>query len=84
VALVGLAQAEGSLPVAELVRRGITLRGEYAYLREDFASAIAMLAEHPLPLDWLTIVPLSEGPEAFRRLVTAPGGTIKVLFEMGG
>ena len=83
VALVGLGQAEGALPAAELVRRGITLRGHYAYTRRDFEAALELLAEAPPPTDWLTILALSEGAEGFRRLVHEPHAVTKVLLTPG-
>ena len=83
VALVGLGQAEGALPAAELVRRGITLRGHYAYTRRDFEAALELLAEAPPSTDWLTILALSEGAEGFRRLVHEPHAVTKVLLTPG-
>lgn len=67
------------MPAADLVRRGVTLRGHYAYTRTDFEEALAFLAESPPPLDWLTVMELSEGAEGFRRLVEEPSSVTKVL-----
>jgi threonine dehydrogenase-like Zn-dependent dehydrogenase len=83
VALVGLGQAEGPLPAAELVRRGVTLRGHYAYTRRDFEAALVLLAEAPPASDWLTVLALSEGAEGFRRLVHEPHAVTKVLLTPG-
>ena len=83
VALVGLGQAEGPLPAAELVRRGVTLRGHYAYTRRDFEAALALLAEAPPSTDWLTVLALSEGAEGFHRLVHEPHAVTKVLLTPG-
>jgi L-gulonate 5-dehydrogenase len=79
VTVIGLGQAEGMVTVGDLVRRGITMRGHYAYTRADFDAALATLAAHPPGLEWLTVLPLSEGAEAFRRLVEEPEGTVKAL-----
>jgi threonine dehydrogenase-like Zn-dependent dehydrogenase len=81
VALVGLGQAEGKMPAADLVRRGITVRGHYAYTRRDFVEALMLLRDDPPPGDWLTVLALSEGAEGFRRLVSEPGTVTKVLLE---
>lgn len=81
VALVGLGQADGGMPAVDLVRRGITVRGHYAYTRADFADALALLAESPPPLDWLTPLPLAEGDTGFRRLVEEPGAVTKILLS---
>jgi threonine dehydrogenase-like Zn-dependent dehydrogenase len=79
VTIIGLGAAEGPMAVGDLVRRGIAVRGHYAYTRADFEAALAMLAEHPPPLGWLSTLPLREGAEGFRRLVEAPGEYVKVL-----
>lgn len=79
VALVGLGQAEGGMPVGDLVRRGVTVRGHYAYTRRDFEDALALLAERPPPQDWLTVLALADGAEGFHRLVTEPAVVTKVL-----
>ena len=83
VTVIGLGQAEGTVAVGDMVRRAITLRGHYAYTRADFDAALGMLAEHPPDLDWLTLMPLDEGAEAFRRLVEEPAATIKALLAVG-
>lgn len=84
VAIVGLGQAEGGMPVADLVRRGIAIRGQYAYTRADFRAALALLAERPPPSDWLDVFPLRDGAEAFRRLVHEPGSVTKALLAPRG
>jgi L-iditol 2-dehydrogenase len=79
VALVGLGQAEGSMPTGDLVRRGVAVRGHYAYTRRDFEDALALLAESPPPVDWVTVLGLSDGAEGFRLLVEEPSVATKVL-----
>jgi threonine dehydrogenase-like Zn-dependent dehydrogenase len=83
VVVVGLAQAEGGMPVADLVRRSIRLRGQFAYTRAEFAEALGMLAADRLPADWLEVMPLAEGPAAFTRLADAPDATAKILLKPG-
>lgn len=82
VTVIGLGQAEGVVAVGDMVRRGITMRGHYAYTRADFDAALQTLAEHPPDLGWLTTLPLSEGAEAFRRLVEEPDATVKALLAV--
>ena len=81
VTIIGLGQAEGTFAAGDVVRRGITVRGHYAYTRADFDAALAMLAEHPPALDWLRSMPLAEGAEGFRLLVDEPATNIKILLE---
>src|SRR5919199_3754519 len=47
VIVLGLAAEEGTLPIADLVRRGVAIRGHYAYTAADFAAAAQMLQERP-------------------------------------
>jgi threonine dehydrogenase-like Zn-dependent dehydrogenase len=79
VVVLGLAQAEGTVPVGALVRRGVTLRGHYAYTRADFDAALALLADSPPPLDWLDFAGLADGAESFRRIVHSPAKVTKVI-----
>jgi len=79
VVMLGLGNAEAAFPMAQLVRRAIHLRGQFAYTRADFARAVAILAEGDLPLDWLMTAPLTEGADAFANLVDRPAEYTKVL-----
>ncbi len=83
VCVVGLGQAEGGISMGELVRRGITVRGHYAYSRADFEAALELLAQAPPPLDWIDVVGLEQAAESFRRLVEEPGSVTKVLVDIG-
>jgi threonine dehydrogenase-like Zn-dependent dehydrogenase len=82
VAIVGLGQADGAVPIGDLVRRGVGVRGHYAYTRADFEAALRLLADDPPPLDWLTVLPLAEGAEGFRRLADEPARYAKVLLSI--
>jgi threonine dehydrogenase-like Zn-dependent dehydrogenase len=81
--IVGLGQADGAMPVADLVRRSIRVRGQFAYTRAEFAEALALLAADGLPTGWLEVKPLTEGPAAFARLADAPDATAKILLQPG-
>ncbi len=81
IVMVGLGEAEGRFPMALLVRRAITLRGQFAYSRAEFARALAILAEGDLPLDWISCAPLEQGADAFANLVDRPAEYAKVLLE---
>jgi threonine dehydrogenase-like Zn-dependent dehydrogenase len=79
VVMLGLGNAEGTFPMAVLVRRAVTLRGQFAYTRAEFAQAVDVLAEGDLPLDWLQTAPLAEGADAFANLVDHPAQYAKVV-----
>jgi threonine dehydrogenase-like Zn-dependent dehydrogenase len=81
VVVLGLGTAEGSFPMAVLVRRAITLRGQFAYSRSDFGAAVELLAEGNLDLGWLSQLPLAQGPGAFANLVEHPAQWTKVVLS---
>jgi threonine dehydrogenase-like Zn-dependent dehydrogenase len=82
VDVVGLGQNSGVVAVGDIVRSGLTFRGTYAYTREDFAAALAMLAERPPPASWLERMPLREGPAAFE--AAAGAQAVKILLQPDG
>jgi threonine dehydrogenase-like Zn-dependent dehydrogenase len=85
VCIVGLGQADGAMPVAELVRRGIAVRGHFAYSPDDFEAALALLVTSPPPLDdWVDAVSLAHGATGFERLVAEPQRYTKVLVSIEG
>ena len=84
VVVLGLAEADGGMPVADLVRRSIRVRGQFAYTRAEFTDALALLADDPLPGEWLEVMPLDDAPAAFARLADAPDGTAKILLKPAG
>ncbi len=81
IAEVGLTQGTGQMAVGDLVRRGLTLRGVYAYTEEDFRRAFDLLRESPPPLDWVARAELNSGPKTLSDLVDGTG-PIKVVFEL--
>jgi threonine dehydrogenase-like Zn-dependent dehydrogenase len=81
VVVLGLGNAEGTFPMAVLVRRAIALRGQFAYSRADFATAVEILAEGDLDLDWLSWAALEDGADAFANLVDRPAQYTKVILS---
>ena len=81
VVVLGLGNAEGNFPMVVLVRRAIALRGQFAYSRADFATAVAILAEGDLELDWLSSASLADGADAFANLVDRPAQYTKVILH---
>lgn len=79
VVVLGLGIAEGIFPMATLVRRAISVRGQFAYSRADFARAVEILGDEDLDLSWLTDAPLAEGAQAFANLVERPAEFSKVV-----
>ena len=79
VAILGLGDDEVALPLADVVRRGVRIRGHFAYLRADFHAALELLRTRPLDDAWLDVMPLASGAEAFRALVDEPERVTKVV-----
>jgi threonine dehydrogenase-like Zn-dependent dehydrogenase len=80
VILTGLHEESSTLPVADVIRREIVLRGSFAYTPANFTDALARLARGEMRLDpWIVEAPLSEGGMWFDRLIEEPGGVAKVL-----
>lgn len=80
VILSGLHEETSAVPVADVIRREIALKGSFAYTPADFAAAINLLAEGRVRLDpWIVEAPLAEGGHWFDRLIDAPGDVSKVL-----
>lgn len=84
VVIVGLGDDVGPLAVGRLVRAGLTVRGSYAYTRDQFGSALKMLSERPpSTMSWVERCPLRDGASAFEQLSTVTGNAAKVLLEVG-
>ena len=81
VILSGLHEEVSTLPVADIIRREITLHGSFCYTQEDFHAAAGLLAEGKIHLGpWMVEAPLAQGGEWFERLCAEnPGQVAKVL-----
>jgi threonine dehydrogenase-like Zn-dependent dehydrogenase len=80
VVLVGLHEETSTMPVADMIRREITVRSSFCYTPANFATALSLLASDAVRLDpWIVEAPLSEGGAWFERLVKGPGDVAKVL-----
>lgn len=76
----GLHEETSALPVADMIRREITVKGAFAYSPANFAAALDLLAQDKIKLDpWITEAPLHEGGQWFDRLIESPGNVSKVL-----
>jgi threonine dehydrogenase-like Zn-dependent dehydrogenase len=84
VVIVGLGQFTGNMEIGDLVRRGISVRGTYAYTRADFEAALALLAKSPPTVGWLERLPLREGATAFADLAGQRTNAVKILLQPMG
>lgn len=83
VVLSGLHEETSSMPVADIIRREITLHGSFCYTPSDFQEAVSLLAQGKVNLDpWIVEAPLADGGPWFERLSAEnPGGVAKVLLR---
>ena len=81
VVLSGLHEESSAIPVAEVIRREITLVGSFCYTAHEFRIAVGLLGQGLLSLGpWIVETPLSEGQVWFERLCADnPGRIAKVL-----
>jgi len=78
--LVGLAADATPIDFHPVVRRGLTLRGAYAYTDADYDAALALLLDGRAGLGELEpVLPLEAGPDAFAELAAGPSGRLKVF-----
>jgi threonine dehydrogenase-like Zn-dependent dehydrogenase len=80
--IVGLGENTGPVDIGTLVRAGLTIRGTYAYTREQFGRALQMLSEQPPAMSWVQRRKLSDGAEAFERLAAVTSDATKILLEV--
>ena len=77
---IGLHDRETSLAVADLVRNQVTIRGTYAYTREEFRLTMELLASGRIGIGTLSpVLPLLRGPEVFAELAAGPSSQVKVF-----
>jgi threonine dehydrogenase-like Zn-dependent dehydrogenase len=77
---IGLAHEDTPVAYRILVRRGLTLRGSYAYTPQDFDRALELLLAGRVGLGPLEeVLPLGAGPEVFAELASGPSERLKVF-----
>ncbi len=78
--LLGLADDAAPVDLAGVVRRGVTLRGAYAYRADDYDAALAHLLAGRAGLGPLEpVLPLAEGPAQFAELARGPSGRVRAF-----
>jgi threonine dehydrogenase-like Zn-dependent dehydrogenase len=78
--MVGLATDATPVDFHPVVRRGLTLRGSYAYTDADYDAALALLLDGRAGLGELEpVLPLDAGPDAFAELAAGPSARLKVF-----
>lgn len=82
IALVGMTNDVGPIPIRTVISREMDLRGCYAYCLADFEQAISLLGERLLPIQsFVSEVGLEDGPAVFHELTNPGSNRTKVLFS---
>lgn len=83
VIFTGLHESHASLPINDIIRNEINIKGAFAYTPEDFEIALQWLMERKVVLLPGTIfLPIEEGQSAFDRLIENAENVTKVLLTL--
>lgn len=82
IASIGLAAATATVPIGDIVRKAVVVRGVYAYTPADFATALELLDEHPDVPEWVAEADLEDGPRVLHDL-SEGRGPVKAVFVRG-
>ena len=80
---IGLASGAGGLDVRRMTLQEVTFIGTYTFTRADFAQTLTAIAAGRLgPLDWVEERGLSEGPGAFKDILSGKAAHPKIMFRL--
>jgi 2-desacetyl-2-hydroxyethyl bacteriochlorophyllide A dehydrogenase len=84
VILLGMAQQKSDIDFVTSIRKEHRVSMSFAYTPLDFARSLEILTQGYLDLDpWTTTLPLERGQEAFEKMSSTPGSTLKMLLQIG-
>jgi len=82
VLFMGLAEQRSDLDVITMIRKEQRLIGSFAYADRDFSAAQRLIETGAADFSrWTETLGLEQGPEAFHRLTTDPGATLKIVLQ---
>ncbi|THF80397.1 galactitol-1-phosphate 5-dehydrogenase [Cohnella fermenti] len=83
VVFTGLHEAASALPINDMIRSEISVKGAFAYSQEDFETALLWIGQGRTGLlPWTETVPIREGAAAFEKLIGRPGPVAKILLSL--
>ena len=84
VVVIGLHDEESLVEMNYVVRQEVTIVGCFAYSKDDFGRAFALLTRGLIQAgaDWLEERPLAAGPEAFAELVDGTARATKIVLRV--
>lgn len=83
VVLLGMSQERSEIDFVTSIRKEHRVAMSFAYTPVDFERSLALLNAGEIDLTpWTVEMPLEQGQEAFDRMSTAPGATLKMLLRV--
>jgi threonine dehydrogenase-like Zn-dependent dehydrogenase len=84
MAFLGLGENESSLPFIEMIRNEQAIFTTFAYTPGDFVDSVRLIESGRVRLErWMETRRLDEGQASFMKMAHDPGGTLKLLLEVG-
>ena len=83
VVLLGMGQERSEIDFVTSIRKEHRVAMSFAYTPADFARALQLLVDGEIDLSpWTVEMPLEQGQQAFERMTSAPGETLKMLLRV--
>jgi threonine 3-dehydrogenase len=83
VVLLGMGHEKSEIDFVTSIRKEHRVTMSFAYTPGDFARALQLLIDGEIDLSpWTVEMPLEQGQQAFDRMATAPGDTLKMLLRV--
>jgi threonine dehydrogenase-like Zn-dependent dehydrogenase len=83
VVLLGMGSERGELDFVTSIRKEHRVAMSFAYTPVDFERALALLKSNQIDLTpWTVEEPLERGQQAFERMSSAPGDTLKMVLRV--
>ncbi len=83
VVFTGLHEADSTLPINDMIRSEMTVKGAFAYSQEDFETALLWIGQGRTNLlPWAETTPLRDGSSAFEKLIGGPGKIAKIFLSL--
>jgi threonine dehydrogenase-like Zn-dependent dehydrogenase len=83
VVLLGMSQERSEIDFVTSIRKEHRVVMSFAYTPVDFERSLALLKAGEVDLTpWTVEMPLEQGQQAFDRMTTAPGATLKMLLRV--
>lgn len=83
VVLLGMSQERSEINFVTSIRKEHRVAMSFAYTPVDFERSLELLSSGEIDLSqWTVEMPLEEGQQAFDRITSAPGDTLKLLLRV--